>query len=220
MNLQKVCPIRVDLGYSLSSVGGAMQWPQLLRAVQAVDRVNITEQFKEGDRTAFLAVYDEHADRIRRLVRRFFPGRIEQEDAAQEVWLVVYRMRQSYQLERGPLGAWLMVIAANRCRQMLRDQGRRPSSAIELDESEMENPTSQPDPLPSQSREALAHFAASLTSQEAAFLRLAFVEELTNPELARALKISERRCKYLRKKLLLRAADDPAIRALMQDDHL
>jgi hypothetical protein len=45
--------------------------------------------------------------------------------------------------------------------------------------------------------------------------RLSLVEERAHDEVARAAGITVRRCKYLRMKLLLRAAADPALRAAL-----
>jgi RNA polymerase sigma-70 factor (ECF subfamily) len=187
-----------------------------------VDDADLPERFRRGDQVAFLEVYREHEDRIRGLAQRFFALRIEQEEAAQEIWLLAHRMRHGYDPARGPVAGWLFTLATNRCRQLLRDKGRRPPSAGELgadQDGERAGEAGDPDaataaPL----RQAVTRFVGRLTPEEARFVRLAFVDELTNPELAEALHISERRCKYLRRKLLARAAEDAAIRALLEDE--
>ena len=64
-------------------------------------------------------------------------------------------------------------------------------------------------------REAVMRFEATLSPAEATVFRLSLVEERTLDETAGATGMSARRCKYLRKKLLVRAAADPALRAAL-----
>ncbi len=57
--------------------------------------------------------------------------------------------------------------------------------------------------------DAVARFAATLPPDQAQLLRLIFVEGASHEEAAAALGANVRRCKYLKKKILARAAVDP-----------
>jgi RNA polymerase sigma-70 factor (ECF subfamily) len=174
------------------------------------------ERFRQGDREAFVAVYDAHAGDLRPLVARFFARPFEREEAIQEIWLQVHRMCQAYDPTRGPLLPWLRAVAVNRCKEILRARSRRvdPRHSVE-DEDLPAQDDPEADARAARVREAVARFSAGLDKEEAEVLRLSLVEERPHEEVASALGISVRRCKYLRMKLLARAATDPALRAVL-----
>jgi RNA polymerase sigma-70 factor (ECF subfamily) len=163
-----------------------------------------------------LAVYEAHQDQVRAVVERFFPRAFEREEAVQEVWLQVHRMCHAYDPGRGAPGAWLHVLAVNRCREILRARGRRPDPRVPVDEQALAAP-SDPDAeaRATRVREAVGRFSARLAPDEATVLRLAILEERPLEEVARAVGATVRRCKYLRLKLLARAAADADLRAAL-----
>lgn len=165
-----------------------------------------------------MVVYDAHAGDLRPLVARFFRSPFEREEAVQEVWLQVHRMCHAYDPERGPLLAWLRAVAVNRCREILRARGRRPDPRETVEDDDLPSLSDpEAEARAARVREALAAFSARLAADEAGVLRLSLVEERPHDEVARALGISPRRCKYLRMKLLARAAADPLLRAALAE---
>ena len=165
-----------------------------------------------------MAVYDAHAQDLRPLVGRFFSSPFEREEAVQEVWLQVHRMSQVYDPVRGTLGVWLRAVAVNRCKELLRARGRRPDARAELEPDDAVDP-SNPDAeaRAARVRAAVARFQATLAAEEASVLRLSLLEERPHSEVARVLGITVRRCKYLRMKLIARAAADPELRAALAE---
>lgn len=165
-----------------------------------------------------MTVYDAHAPALRALVARFFQRTFEREEAIQEVWLLVHRVAGTFDPARGPLLAWLRTVAANRCKELLRAQGRRPDPKLEVAESDWVA-ASDPEQETRAARmnTAVAQFAARLQSDEARVFQLLLVEDHTYGEAAKLSGISARRCKYLRMKLLLRAAADPALRRALRE---
>ncbi len=176
--------------------------------------------FASGARDAFLEVYRFFAPGVRRWVARFFKSPFEQEEAVQEVWLTVHRMARAYDVNR-ELQPWLRVVAANRCRELLRAKGRRPDASVPLDDVGDARWLEEPVPVDAawtaKVREQVARFRASLDGDEARALDGLLIEEQTHEELAASLKISVRRSKYLKKKLLERAVADPALRSLADE---
>jgi RNA polymerase sigma-70 factor (ECF subfamily) len=180
-----------------------------------VDR-ETEERFRLGEREAFAVVYERHAAAVRTLVGRYFGRAFEREEAEQEVWLHIHRVARTFDASRGALLPWLRAIAANRCKELLRMRGRRPDARVELDGDQADaRPTPEEEARATRLREAVTRFEATLAPEEAAVFKLSLVEERTLDETARAAAISVRRCKYLRQKLLLRAAGDPALRAAL-----
>jgi RNA polymerase sigma-70 factor (ECF subfamily) len=176
------------------------------------------ERFRRGDREAFVMVYDAHASEVRPLAARFFPSPFEREEAVQEIWLQVHRMCHAYDPARGPLGAWLRALAVNRCREILRARGRRPDARESVEDGDLTAPSDpESDVQAARIRRALGKFSAGLAADEAGVLRLSMVEERPHEEVATALGISVRRCKYLRMKLLALAATDPELRAALRE---
>ena len=182
-----------------------------------VDR-ETEERFRRGERDAFAAVYDTHAPTVRALVGRYFERPFECEEAVQEVWLHIHRVASSFDGSRGELVPWLRAVASNRCKELLRARGRRPDARFELDDGAAQvedGPSPEEGVRSARLREAVMRFEATLSPAEATVFRLSLVEERTLDETAGATGMSARRCKYLRKKLLVRAAADPALRAAL-----
>lgn len=175
-------------------------------------------RFAAGDRDAFLVVYRAFAGPVRRWVARFFRSPFEQEEAVQEAWLTVHRMHSSFDVNKGELGPWLRTVAANRCRELLRAKGRRPDASVPLEDVDealwLDGPGPEDAALRARLREAVEKFAAGLDPQGQRVLRHGLVEEQTHEELAAALGVNVRRSKYLKLKLLQRAAADPLLQAL------
>jgi RNA polymerase sigma-70 factor (ECF subfamily) len=179
---------------------------------------NVIECFRRGDEAAFMSVYDAHVGNLRPLVWHFFRSPFEREEATQEVWLHVHRMARAYDPARGALLPWLRALAANRCREILRAAGRRPAASLEVEEQHLPTTETPEQALhQGQLRGAVAGFMAALDQEEAAVFRLAFVEDLSHAEVAAKIGISPRRAKYLKLKLLERAAAAPMLRAALAD---
>jgi RNA polymerase sigma factor (sigma-70 family) len=175
-------------------------------------------RFRKGEREAFLIIYGVHAAPLRSLAARFFASPFEREEALQEIWLLVHRMASSYDPDRGELLPWLRAVGANRCKELLRAQGRRPALGVELEDGALLD-ASDPEQTARATRltAAIARFQQSLDLEEARVFRLSLIEERGHDEVARAVGISARRCKYLRMKLLVRAGADPELRRALAE---
>jgi RNA polymerase sigma factor (sigma-70 family) len=179
---------------------------------------DLLARFRKRDDDAFMNVYDRYAGELRPLVARFFASPFEREEATQEVWLLVHRMAGAFDPARGELLPWLRTLAANRCREILRAQGRRPALGQELDEGDLvteESPEVRA--RAERLRAAVAGFARELDEEEAAVFRLSLLDELGHDEVAARVGISARRCKYLKLKLLERAARTPSLKAALEE---
>ena len=127
-------------------------------------------------------------------------------------------MVSAYDPERGEILPWLRVLGANRCKELLRAQGRRPAANVDLDLEAIAEPL-DPEQVAqaARARDAVARFERGLAPEEARVFRLSLVEERAHEEVARAVGITVRRCKYLRMKLLLRAAADGELRRALAE---
>jgi len=205
-------------------LGAAMPAPFPLSASDPIPlNPDQLESFRLGHPEAFAAVFQAYASRVRSMVARFMSSPVEQEEAVQEAWLLIHRMRQSYSPERGSLPAWLCTLTANRCKELLRARGRRPQSTEALDDelAESEGMVSVDHPenaaVNSRIRDALEVFLAELPLDEKRLVQEGLFQGRTHDEMAAATGLSARQCKYLKKKILSRAAEHPALlRALSE----
>ena len=165
-----------------------------------------------------MSVYDRHQGDLRPLVARHFSSPFEREEALQEIWLQVHRSAPSYDPVRGELRPWLRTLATNRCREILRMRGRRPPPGAEIGE-DLVSAQAGPDVVAREHRvkAAISTHISTLEPEEAAVFRLALLEEQPTEAVAQRLGISPRRAKYLKLKLLERAATAPALRAALED---
>ncbi len=179
--------------------------------------VDTLARFARGERAAFGEVYRAHARDVFRWVAQCFSSPFEQEEAVQEVWLMVHRVCGSYDVNRGPLAPWLRVVAGNRCKELLRARGRRPqpSEPLEAVEQALVAPGLEEGMAKATLAAAVDRFAGTLPPDEARLLREGLVGELSLEETARRLSITVRQCKYLKKKLLARAAGDAGLREVL-----
>jgi RNA polymerase sigma factor (sigma-70 family) len=83
---------------------------------------------REGDASAFEALYDRYHARILAFCRHMLASREDAEDATQHTFVAAYRelLRSDREIELRP---WLYAIARNRCISMLR--GRREATSVE-----------------------------------------------------------------------------------------
>jgi len=169
-------------------------------------------RFVAGDEEAFTKVFERLQGELFHLVRRFFFGAFDQEEALQECWLKLYRMRDRFDVNRSPeFIPWARQVARNRCLDMLKERGRGHEVPVADPEATFE--ARQIDELADRRmRHAIAEFKASLAAEESRVFQLCFVEERGHEEVAAAVGISVRRSKYLKKKLLARLARSAARR--------
>ncbi len=79
-----------------------------------------------GDREAFAAVYDRHAQALYGTVMRFLRDPGAAEDVVQETYLAMWTRSESYSPEAGSLIGWLLTIARHRAIDRLRAASRQP----------------------------------------------------------------------------------------------
>jgi len=102
-----------------------------------VSDLDLAQQAREGDESAFAEIMRRYSPRVWRVASRFFRQRSLVEDAAQEIFLKAFSELGSYE-GRGSMEGWLTRIATNTCLNLLRSSKRRPeltASELTVDES-------------------------------------------------------------------------------------
>jgi len=200
----------------MGSGGGSDERPKegALQAEVMVDPLSrdLVSAYMAGDRAAFQAIFVQLRQDVFFQVRRFFRSPFDQEEAFQEVWLQLYRVRHQFDLNRHTeFTAWTRQVCRNRCLDLLKARGRRPEVPVEHPGAACE--PSQLQQLDMQRlRQTVGQVVARLEPQLQRFCELCFVEELPHEAIAERLSISIRRSKYLKKKLLARLVRSAALR--------
>ena len=86
--------------------------------------------YREGDRKAFARLVERHQRELFHFLVRFLGNRAAAEDVFQEAFLQVHQSADQFDVERR-FRPWLFTIAANKARDLIRSQARRPTSPLQ-----------------------------------------------------------------------------------------
>ena len=147
----------------------------------------LTAVAERRDRSAFAALFDHFAPKLKGYLRRQGAGDQEAEDLVQDVMLKVWRRAQQFDATRGNAGTWVFAIARNERISALRRE-RRP-------EVDANDPTLVPDAEPpadeniDRAREAQRLHGAlkHLPQEQAEVVRMSFIDDKAHGEIAAEL---------------------------------
>lgn len=103
-------------------------------APSAKDQPQVTDsmlisRIRAGDEDALATLHDRYSQVVYSVALRVLGETTQAEDILQEIFLQLWRNPQTFDSNRGSLGAWLAVITRHRAIDLLRR--RRPESDIE-----------------------------------------------------------------------------------------
>jgi RNA polymerase sigma-70 factor (ECF subfamily) len=158
---------------------------------------DIFERAKSGDVAAFEEIFDRYQRKVLLTAWRILGNREDARDAAQEVFLRVYKYLGRFRSDQD-FAAWLYRIIVNVCRDHARKRGRREQfSSYEAEHRQggFDSIASSEDVeaslLRSQQQSMIAEALNSLSVKERAAIVLRDLEGLTTEEVARALGSSQ-----------------------------
>ncbi len=105
--------------------------------METVSSETLMRRYAEGDEAAFAQLVERHYASVYHYVHRFFSGRVDAEDLAQEVFLKVVRFAGQYRV-KARFTTWLFRIAHNTCIDHHRRQSRFKVVAMERENEEGE----------------------------------------------------------------------------------
>lgn len=97
------------------------------------DDAQLVRDILAGDTQSFNVLVERHQSRVYGLCVRMVGDTDAAADVAQDAFIAAYRNLPSL---RGEFKPWMMRIAANACRDVLRTRKRRPTVSIDLDPSD------------------------------------------------------------------------------------
>jgi len=158
-----------------------------------------------GNRLAFESLYDRYFDKLRWFAQGFLKDEAAAEDVVQELFIKIMRPGHGYS-ESQSFSSWAYSLAANRCKNILRDESNR-LRILQENYSEEYSDTIQF--IRSLDSQLLAIHILRLmndkTEKEKDLYRLRFEQDLSIKEISEILNIPEGSVKsglyYLLKKL-------------------
>ena len=157
------------------------QWGHLIRAIA-------TQQ----DRTAFAALFEYFAPRIKAFMQRSGASEPKAEDLAQETMLAVWRKAGLFDPESAGAAAWIFTIARN----LRIDSHRREhrggiieTSDVEIEFLVDESPHPDSHLVAAQQEERIRSALAKLSADQIRVIELSFFEERAHAEIAKILRI-------------------------------
>ncbi len=97
---------------------------------------SLLRRLRDRDERAFRELVETHRDRVFNITFRMLGNRAEAEDVAQEVFIAVFKMIESFR-EESKFSTWLYRIAVNHCKNRIKYLARRHDrDREEIDESQ------------------------------------------------------------------------------------
>jgi RNA polymerase sigma-70 factor (ECF subfamily) len=90
----------------------------------------LLDDYRHGDNTAFSKLVDRYQRELYHFLVRFLGNRASAEDVFQETFLQVHQSAEQFDLQRR-FRPWLFTIAANKARDLIRSQARRPTNPLQ-----------------------------------------------------------------------------------------
>jgi RNA polymerase sigma-70 factor (ECF subfamily) len=90
----------------------------------------LLSDYRKGDRSAFTALVARYQRELYHFLVRFLGNRASAEDVFQETFLQVHQSAEQFDLQRR-FRPWLFTIAANKARDLIRSQARRPTNPLQ-----------------------------------------------------------------------------------------
>jgi RNA polymerase sigma-70 factor (ECF subfamily) len=150
-------------------------------ANRAVDDAESLTRIGRRDENAMEDIFRRYSGPVYSVALRVLHDTGQAEDVLQEVFLQLWRNPTAFDQDRGPLGAWLMVVARNRAIDLLRR--RKPSDSV--DDVVLASSINVADEAERNVMMEKVHRAlAELPSEQRKSLELAYFEGLSHTEIA------------------------------------
>ena len=155
-----------------------------------IDDLGLLNQIKARNQDAIRALHERYVNLVYSIAYRVLADTTAAEEVTQDTFLKVWQNAVSYELDRGPVIAWLSRIARNAAIDHMRSRARR----IEMinDDTELDNERLNliPDDWQDRERaEALRQTLTELPPDQAQVLRLGYYGGLSQSEIAELLRL-------------------------------
>jgi RNA polymerase sigma-70 factor (ECF subfamily) len=158
----------------------------------ADDDEQLIEKVAQGDRSAFIAIYDRFSTPLYSLAIKMLANETEAEDLLQEVFLSVWNKAATFHADRGSAFSWVVAQLRNRAIDRIRSRHRRgellEANAPDLEPSGSATASSADNCEASERAREVRSALGQLSEEQRQVLRLAYFEGLTQVEIAQKLE--------------------------------
>jgi len=151
-----------------------------------VESAELAARLSGGDREALAEMYRRWSPLVHTIALRSLGTREDAEDVVQQVFVAAWRGRETLRPDRGSPAAWLVGIAKHRIADV-RTQRYRTHRNLQALATEAVTEAPAPDDSDWAERLLLVHELERMGDPRATVLRMAFIEDRTQDEIARAL---------------------------------
>lgn len=150
--------------------------------------LSLLDEIIDGKPDALGALYDLSVDALKALVLRLVRNHADSDDVLSEVYRQVWERPRQYQPERGPVMAWLFVIARTRALDLLRK--RRNNMDLASISPSAQEVSDAPEPAADdllQSIQESSHIHRALlqlSADQRRMLDLAYFQDMSHQEIA------------------------------------
>ncbi|MEO8179951.1 MAG: sigma-70 family RNA polymerase sigma factor [Deltaproteobacteria bacterium] len=146
----------------------------------------LVERMVRGDRSAVALLYGRHKLPLFALARGMLRGTAEAEDLLHDVFLEAWGRCADYSVERGSVGAWLMLRTRSRALDRIKAAGRRPAA----DHASMpDEPSTAHAPVETIDQARLRQLLVQMPEAQQQVVLLGYFEGLSSAEISERLQI-------------------------------
>jgi RNA polymerase sigma-70 factor (ECF subfamily) len=166
--------------------------PQTAYSYIVIAMADLTEALRAGDVSAFEAVFQDYRKMVFKTAYLMTGRKEEAEDILQEVFVSVWRSRNTFNPEKGKLTTWIYRITVNQC---LSRRRRKKLSLLSLEEKNINLPDTKPAKQPEEilvtrlEYERLVKAMNVLDSRHRSVLILRYFNDLSYDEIAQVVGI-------------------------------
>lgn len=192
-----------------------MLW--VLLAVAGVSRTSADDQVAiervaRGDQSGLADLYDQYARLVYSLALRVLRDAGDAEDVVQEVFCQVWRQASRFDVSRGNLAAWIMMLTRTRAIDALRRRKARPQLTSDSEQPERadKSPAVDVQVMWQGRAKDIRSALDNLPLLQRVAIELAFFDGLTHAEIAEQLEVPLGTVKTRVRQGLLRLRDSLA----------
>jgi RNA polymerase sigma-70 factor (ECF subfamily) len=153
----------------------------------ATDEAGLIAACATGDEQALAVLYDRLARVAYGLALRIVRDPALAEDAVQEAFLAVWRGAGSYTRARGTATTWVLALVHHKAVDLVRREEARPADPTAGLPDRVASGDVAGDVLAAHDRGVIAHALATLSAQHRTVLELAYLDGLSQSEVAERL---------------------------------
>jgi RNA polymerase sigma-70 factor (ECF subfamily) len=166
--------------------------PKTAYSYIVIAMADLMEALRAGDESAFESVFQDYRKMVFKTAYLMTGSKEEAEDILQEVFVSVWRSRNTFNPKKGKLTTWIYRITVNQC---LSRRRRRKPALLSLEEKSINLPDIKPEERPEEvlvtrlEYERLVKAMNALDGRHRSVLVLRYFNDLSYDEIAQVIGI-------------------------------